>query len=327
MQSFRLQSGNVLPRSNLLTSSEMTLFVDVLRRCRRKTCRHVVTLGLSAVVISPLGQASGAAPLPLQYRGLIELDHGSSIQGIPTKSRYRVDFTLDGSLLDTVHTAFENDIANIYGVRGISTIGHFPPPFLSLQFTAETSNGKNPLDLSGLTFAYNDTNGSGAVVRDANSPPDPQAYLCNDRPCITEHVNLAIRDLTPGAPVQIVWFNLYNSTLYNPPLAPRQFILDTSDPSYDFSFADLFLKGPSTLAQFMSYRTPDFKAFVDGVMFEGPNGTLASGRFLSLEYVPGPLPVLGVGAAFGWSRRLRRRVRQTQAHQASAAPQPQGPFL
>ena len=27
--------------------------------------------------------------------------------------------------------------------------------------------------------------------------------------------------------------------------------------------------------------------------------------------VPGPLPVLGAGAAFGWTRRLRRRIRQT----------------
>jgi hypothetical protein len=24
--------------------------------------------------------------------------------------------------------------------------------------------------------------------------------------------------------------------------------------------------------------------------------------------VPGPLPLLGAGAAFGWSRRLRRRI-------------------
>ena len=28
--------------------------------------------------------------------------------------------------------------------------------------------------------------------------------------------------------------------------------------------------------------------------------------------VPGPLPVLGAGAAFGWTRRLRRRIRQTK---------------
>ncbi|MFN9621791.1 MAG: hypothetical protein ACK587_02985 [Cyanobacteriota bacterium] len=29
---------------------------------------------------------------------------------------------------------------------------------------------------------------------------------------------------------------------------------------------------------------------------------------LEYEYVPGPLPLLGAGAAFGWSRRLRRRI-------------------
>ena len=30
--------------------------------------------------------------------------------------------------------------------------------------------------------------------------------------------------------------------------------------------------------------------------------------FLEYEYVPGPLPLLGVGTAFGWSRRLRKRI-------------------
>ena len=30
----------------------------------------------------------------------------------------------------------------------------------------------------------------------------------------------------------------------------------------------------------------------------------------AVQTVPGPLPVLGCGAAFGWSRRLRRRLRQ-----------------
>jgi MYXO-CTERM domain-containing protein len=29
--------------------------------------------------------------------------------------------------------------------------------------------------------------------------------------------------------------------------------------------------------------------------------------------VPGPLPLLGAGAAFGWSRRLRQRVKQASA--------------
>ena len=66
------------------------------------------------------------------------------------------------------------------------------------------------------------------------------------------------------------------------------------------------MKGPETLAEFSSHRTPDCKALLDPVMFEGAAGTLASGGFLSLQCVPGPLPVLGVGAALGWSRCLRR---------------------
>lgn len=30
--------------------------------------------------------------------------------------------------------------------------------------------------------------------------------------------------------------------------------------------------------------------------------------FATYTYVPGPLPILGAGAAFGWSRRLRKRI-------------------
>jgi hypothetical protein len=33
---------------------------------------------------------------------------------------------------------------------------------------------------------------------------------------------------------------------------------------------------------------------------------------LDIEPVPGPLPALGGAAAFGWSRRLRRRVKTSQ---------------
>ena len=34
------------------------------------------------------------------------------------------------------------------------------------------------------------------------------------------------------------------------------------------------------------------------------------------ESVPGPLPVIGAGMALGWSRRLRRRVKQAKVKQA-----------
>lgn len=36
--------------------------------------------------------------------------------------------------------------------------------------------------------------------------------------------------------------------------------------------------------------------------------SLPANTFLEFTYVPGPLPLLGAGAAFGWSRRLRKRI-------------------
>jgi hypothetical protein len=46
-------------------------------------------------------------------------------------------------------------------------------------------------------------------------------------------------------------------------------------------------------------------------LFENLQGATIAGQF-GLEYVytyvPGPLPILGAGAAFGWTRRLRRRI-------------------
>lgn len=42
-----------------------------------------------------------------------------------------------------------------------------------------------------------------------------------------------------------------------------------------------------------------------------PNNPFLTGKlYLQYEYVPGPLPILGAGAAFGWSRRLRKRIRK-----------------
>lgn len=264
----------------------------------------LLLVGLGALL--PAQQAAA-----LQYRGLIELDHGSSIVGIPRHSRYFVDFVLDGSVVDTDHSAFVNALVNANGVNGVTMTGSFPSPFRWLRFTADP-DGPATLDLSSLNFAYSDNSGSAASSVDVNEPPDPQAPPCDTAPCINEHITLNVRDLTPGAPVFHVWFNLYNSNFYDPVYATRQLLLDTSTPSNGFTFADLFLHGPETLADFRSYRQPNIAALRDAVLLDGPNGTVASGRFLSLSYVPpsvpAPLPCLGALAALRWSRRLRRRL-------------------
>jgi hypothetical protein len=215
---------------------------------------------------------------------------------------------LNGADLDTDNTVFENDLSSANGVRGLTTMARFSNPISSLRLTLDpTSVGT--LDLSTLNF---DSNSYYARAVDANQPPDPQAPPCDVYLCIGEHITLHARDLTVGSPVSSVWFNLYNSNFYDPIFASRQLLLDTSASGDPFSFADLFLHGPETLAEFQSYRPPNIAELRDPVLLTGPNGTLASGRFLSLAYVPpgapAPLPILGVGAGLAWSRRLRRRI-------------------
>ena len=275
--------------------------------------------GSLAVLALTNGAIQPASAATYQYRGLIDLDYGSSIPGAPKHSRYFVDFTLDGSVLDTDHTVFENDIYNAYGVRGLTTTGVFDKPFTSLRLTLDlTSVGT--LDLSGLTFNLADPNYNYSRVVDANEPPNPPAPPCDTAPCIGEHITLRARVLTPGSPVNGLWFNFYNSNFYEPVYASRQLLLDTSASGDPFTFANLFLHTPKTLADFKSYRLPNIVELRDPVLLTGPSGTVASGRFLSLAYVPpvpSPLPMLGVGAALAWSRSLRRRI----------SPHPQGSSL
>jgi hypothetical protein len=243
-----------------------------------------------------------------QYHGLIDLDYGSSIPGAPKHTRYYVDFTLNLRDLDTDSTVFENDLYNANGVRGLTTMASFSKPMTRLRLSLDpTSVGT--LNLAGLNF---DPNQYYARVVDANQPPNPQAPPCDVYQCIGEHITLHARDLTVGSPVNGVWFNLYNSNFYDPIYASRQLLLDTSASGNPVTFADLFLHGPQTLMEFQSYRSPNIAAYRDPVLLTGPNGTVASGRFLSLAYVPpgapAPLPILGLAAGLSLSRRLRRRI-------------------
>lgn len=258
------------------------------------------------------GASQSASAKTYQYHGLIDLDYGSSIVGAPRHSRYFVDFILDATKLDTDHSVFENDIYNDNGIRGLTTMGMFDKILTSLRFTLD------PTSVGTLLEINFDPNSSYARVVDANEPPPPPGPLCVLYPCIGEHITLSARDNTPGSPVTGVWLNLYNSNFYDPIYASRQLLLDTSASGDPFSFDDLFLHGPETLVEFQSYRTPNIVNYRDPVMMTGPGGAVASGRFLSLAYVPAvpaPIPMLGVGAALAWSRRLRRRI--------AAAPQTQ----
>ncbi|MCX5967066.1 MAG: hypothetical protein NTV57_05370 [Cyanobacteria bacterium] len=64
---------------------------------------------------------------------------------------------------------------------------------------------------------------------------------------------------------------------------------------------------------YTNYTTADGLGnnFVRGVYASGNTIYTATYGGVSLAQlpVPGPIPVMGAGAAFGWSRRLRRRLR------------------
>lgn len=62
-----------------------------------------------------------------------------------------------------------------------------------------------------------------------------------------------------------------------------------------FTFNNVAATGPSTTLTFVGYDNPSF-FWVDNV-----------------KATPGPLPALGVAAAFGFSRRLRQRIKQVNS--------------
>lgn len=125
------------------------------------------------------GMTQAATAKTWSYRGLMELDHGSSIPGIPRYSRYDVDFTLDRSVLDTDHCAWENGLENANGIRDITTQGYFATPFVSLRFTKDPTGPATP-DLSDLFFDHA-TRGA-SIVKGANQPPNPDPPLCDGAP-------------------------------------------------------------------------------------------------------------------------------------------------
>jgi hypothetical protein len=63
------------------------------------------------------------------------------------------------------------------------------------------------------------------------------------------------------------------------------------------------------IAEAANLSPTDPAAFVTGVTFDSAGLVTVTQTPIN---VPGPLPVLGVGAALGWTRRLRTRVRQVQ---------------
>jgi hypothetical protein len=71
-----------------------------------------------------------------------------------------------------------------------------------------------------------------------------------------------------------------------------------------------------TIGGMTAFSSPLSFAAGEKIFFQA-SGSNASIRLGKLEAVPGPLPLLGAGAALGWSRRLRFRTRSAMVSSAS----------
>jgi hypothetical protein len=112
-----------------------------------------------------------------------------------------------------------------------------------------------------------------------------------------------------------LWLTFSRPCIPTFPLFPTGVTSGTYDQTFDMLLASSYnpnfinSNGGSTATA----QAALFSAIFDGKAYLNIHTTEFGGGeirgFFKQETVPGPLPLLGVGAAFGWSRRLRRRQR------------------
>jgi hypothetical protein len=115
--------------------------------------------------------------------------------------------------------------------------------------------------------------------------------------------------------------------LFNQPNLSTEGVAYALDPSSSFlpTFYDLPAGAYPIVSGPLIGVVPDADSFnklinpIDGSVistdvFGNPRSYNGRRDVGAVQTVPGPLPVLGFGAAFGWSRKLRRRLSQRSSH-------------
>ena len=108
-------------------------------------------------------------------------------------------------------------------------------------------------------------------------------------------------EMTFDVPVKLLSYNV-------------SFIADASDSTTFYTQGALQSIQSNTSNGLVAFTNP-FLASANAPITVATNdpdgiGTLQINQF-TVEYVPGPLPLLGAAAAFSWSRRLRDRIRRS----------------
>lgn len=252
-------------------------------------CFRALSILAGLCILSSPREASAAIR---QFYGRAPINYSSSIPGINKHDVFYFDLSIDDAIEDSIDIVIANDFG------GVTAIGNFANSIVAFRMYAYPGN-TGGFDPFATTFLPGN-------IRTIDGGPGPS------NPNFLEKLELSMRvsdtSIANGTPFSYVYINLYNGSLYINP-STTQLLLDYSAGN-PMTYAELFLHGPATMQGFLSERDAEAKALVDGIFLEGlvGSGTLASGQGVTLESVPVPLPFLGAGAAFGWSRQLRRRI-------------------
>ena len=98
------------------------------------------------------------------------------------------------------------------------------------------------------------------------------------------------------------------------------------DQENTFSAGPLFAYAGSTEASFYAYTLSSTNPGVNDIIFSSMTNYIYSSPMtyaqatLYTPPAPGPLPVLGAGAAFGFSRKLRKRIQESRVPAGSGQP-------
>ena len=92
-------------------------------------------------------------------------------------------------------------------------------------------------------------------------------------------------------------------SVVNGEVATYDILFEKTDEALNTQYILAFVQGTGATLTFL-----DPNNAVNDVFNEGDIVTFTSQAGPGPAPVPGPLPILGAGAAFGWSRKLRRRI-------------------
>jgi MYXO-CTERM domain-containing protein len=160
-----------------------------------------------------------------------------------------------------------------------------------------------------------------------NSPGTGTAFLTTDDVLNTLRLQVSFGDLIGGttvahihAPTAVANGGVAGvaTTVPTFPFFPTGVTSGTYDQTFDMllasSYNPTFINNnggsPATAQAALFSAIFEGKAYLNIHTTEFGGGEIRGFFQPQPESVPGPLPLLGVGAAFGWSRRLRNRQRQ-----------------